>query len=60
MDENYWALFLNDRQVNVIRQALRLQEEAHKRNGFLILEAEASELRAYISDRVIDNARAVV
>ena len=51
---------LSDRQVAVIRQALRLQEEAHKRNGFPTLEVEASDLRAYIADLVIDNAKAVV
>ena len=51
---------LNDRQIVVIRQALRLQEEAHKRNGFLVLEVEASDLRSYIADLVIDNAKAVV
>lgn len=53
-------LQLTDRQVIVLRQALRLQEEAHKRNGFFTLEAEASDLRSYIADLVIDNARAVV
>jgi hypothetical protein len=51
---------LSDRQVVVLRQALRLQEEAHNRNGFRTLESEASELRSYIADLVIDNARAVV
>jgi len=54
------TLDLTDRQVVVIRQALRLQEEAHKRNGFITLEAEASSLRSHIADAVIDNAKAVV
>ena len=51
---------LNDRQIVVIRQALRLQEESHKRNGFPTLEAETSSLRSYIADLVIDNAKVVV
>jgi hypothetical protein len=50
-------LDLTPRQVEVVRQALRLQEEAHKRNGFKVLEIEAQEFRSYISDAVIDSQR---
>jgi hypothetical protein len=50
-------LDLTPRQVEVVRQALRLQEEAHKRNGFKVLEIEAQEFRSHISNAVIDNQR---
>jgi hypothetical protein len=50
-------LDLTPRQVEIVRQALRLQEEAHKRNGFKVLEIEAQELRSHISNAVIDNQR---
>jgi hypothetical protein len=50
-------LDLTPRQVEIVRQALRLQEEAHKRNGFKVLEIEAQEFRSYISDAVIDSQR---
>ena len=50
-------LDLTPRQVEIVRQALRLQEEAHKRNGFKVLEIEAQELRSHISNAVIDSQR---
>jgi len=53
-------LDLTPRQVEVIRLALRTQEEAHKRNGFPVLQFETSDLRAYIADLVIDNAKAIM
>ena len=39
MSENL-LLDLTPRQVEVLRQALRLQEEAHKRNDFKVLEVK--------------------
>lgn len=54
MSENL-LLDLTPRQVEVLRQALRLQEEAHKRNGFKVLEIEAQEFRAYVSNALLDN-----
>jgi len=56
MSENL-LLDLTPRQVEIVRQALRLQEEAHKRNGFKVLEIEAQELRSHISNAVIDSQR---
>jgi hypothetical protein len=56
MSENL-LLDLTPRQVEIVRQALRLQEEAHKRNGFKVLEIEAQELRSHVSDAVIDSQR---
>jgi hypothetical protein len=50
-------LDLTPRQVEIVRQALRLQEETHKRHGFKVLEIEAQELRSHISDAVIDSKR---
>jgi hypothetical protein len=56
MSENL-LLDLTPRQVEIVRQALRLQEETHKRNGFKVLEIEAQELRSHVSDAVIDSQR---
>jgi len=56
MSENL-LLDLTPRQVEIVRQALRLQEEAHKRNGFKVLEIEAQEFRSHISNAVIDSQR---
>jgi len=53
-------LDLTPRQVEVIRLALRNQEETHKRNGFKVLQVETSDLRSYIADRVIDNSKSIV
>ena len=50
-------LDLTPRQVEVVRYALRLQEEAHKRNDFKVLEVEAQELRSHISNALLDNQR---
>ena len=52
-------LDLTPRQVEVIRQSLRTQEESHKRNGFPVLQDETSALRSHIADAVIDNAKAM-
>ena len=56
MNDNI-LLDLTPRQVEVIRHALRLQEETHKRNDFKVLEVEAQELRSHISDVIIDSQR---
>lgn len=45
---------LSDRDVEVIRMALRAQEEAHKKNGFSVLVIEVSQLRAKIADALLD------
>jgi hypothetical protein len=39
------TLELSDRELIVIRQALRTEEERHKRNDFRVLELEAQEVR---------------
>ena len=48
-------LDLSPRQVEIIRLALRLQEQAHKRNDIKTLEREVQDLRSYIGNAIIDN-----
>lgn len=48
------SLGFTQREVDVIRSALRLQQETHKRNGFNVLVIETEELRSKINDSVID------
>ena len=40
--------------VEIIRRALRDQEEAHKRNDFKILQERVADLRSKISDAILD------
>lgn len=53
-------LDLTDREVEVIRMALRLQEENHKRNDFQALVLEVADLRSKVNDFVLDNSRSMV
>ena len=54
MNDNL-LLDLTPREVEVIRMALRANEESHKKNGFSILVIEVSQLRGKISDALLDN-----
>ena len=45
---------LTPREVEVIRGALRLQQETHKRNDFKVLVIEVESLRSKISDAILD------
>ena len=47
-------LDLTPREVEVIRSALRQQEEQHRRNDFKILMVECEVLRSKISDAILD------
>lgn len=47
-------LELTEREVEVIRQALRHNEEAHKRNDFKVLVLEVQDLRSKINDAIIN------
>lgn len=47
-------LDLTDREVEVIRMALRAQQDLHKRNGFDILVNEVGDLRSKIADAILD------
>lgn len=53
-------LDLTPREVEVIRSALRQQEEQHRRNDFKTLRAECEELRSKINDAILDLRTAVV
>lgn len=53
-------LDLTPREVEVIRGALRLQQETHKRNDFKVLVIEVESLRSKISDTILDLRQAVV
>lgn len=46
-------LDLTNREVEVIRQALRGAEEAHKRNDFKALVLEVQGLRSKVNDAMI-------
>jgi hypothetical protein len=54
MNENL-LLDLTPREVEVIRMALRANQENHKKNGFSTLVIEVLQLRGKISDALLDN-----
>lgn len=47
------TLELNEREIQVIRDALRMAEASHKRNDFKALVLEAQDLRSKINDAII-------
>ena len=57
MTHDNLLLNLTQREVEVIRMALRMQEDNHKRNDFPALVLETQDLRSKIADMIIDNAR---
>lgn len=57
MTHDNLLLNLTQREVEVIRMALRAQEDNHKRNDFPSLVLEVQDLRSKIADMIIDNAR---
>lgn len=54
MNDNL-LLDLTPREVEVIRMALRTEQEHHRRNGFLVLAQEIMVLRSKISDAILDS-----
>lgn len=54
------SLELTPREVEVVRLALRAQEDAHKRNDFPNLRAEVENLRSKVADAIIDNSTPIV
>ena len=50
-------LDLTPSEVDIIRGALRLQEQGHKNHGFYMLEVNCQALRSRINDAIIDNAK---
>jgi hypothetical protein len=57
MTHDNLLLDLTNREVEVIRMALRVQEDTHKRNDFSHLLVEVQDLRSKIADAIIDNTR---
>lgn len=53
-------LLLTEREVEVIRQALRKAEETHKRNDFKALVLEVQDLRSKVSDALLDTKQVLV
>jgi hypothetical protein len=53
-------LDLTPREVEVIRMALRAQQDVHKRNDFKVLVIEVESLRSKIADAILDLQQAVV
>ena len=51
---------ISDREAEVIRVALRLQYETHKRNDFKTLMVETDDLRSKMNDLILDNHRVIV
>jgi hypothetical protein len=56
MTHDNLLLDLTKREVEVIRGALRLQEDNHKRNDFPTLVVEVQGLRSKIADAIIADA----
>jgi len=48
-------LELSDREVEVVRMALRAEEDKHKRNDFPALVIEVQTLRSKIADAILDS-----
>ena len=53
-------LDLTPREVEVIRMALRAQQDIHKRNDFKVLVIEVETLRSKIADAILDLRQALV
>jgi hypothetical protein len=53
-------LDLTPREVEVIRMALRAQQEIHRRNDFKVLVVEVESLRSKIVDAMLDLRKTLV
>lgn len=49
-------LDLTPSEVNLVRSALRFQQEGHEKNGFKILALSCLDLRNKINDAMIDSS----
>lgn len=56
MPHDNLLLNLTPSEVTIIRSALRLQQDTHKRNDFRALEIAVGELRDKISNTLVDIA----
>jgi len=59
-DDTNLLLDLTPREVEVIRMALRAQQEIHKRNDFKVLVVEVETLRSKIADAMLDLRKTLV
>jgi hypothetical protein len=57
MTHDNLIMVLTPREVEVIRGALRLQEDNHKRNDFPTLVLEVQALRSKVADIIIEHAK---
>lgn len=57
MTHDNLLMALTPREVEVIRGALRLQEDNHKRNDFPTLVLEVQALRSKVADIIIEHAK---
>ena len=55
MSDTNLLLNLTPREIEVIRMALRLKEENHKRNGFNVLVLEVTDLPSKVADSLLDS-----
>ena len=55
MTQDNLLLDLTPREVEIVRMALRVQEDLHKGNGFQALLIEVHVLRSKISDAILDS-----
>lgn len=56
MPDDNLLLNLTPSEVTIIRSALRLQQDTHKRNDFRALEVAVGDLRDKISNTLVDIA----
>lgn len=56
MPDDNLLLNLTPSEVTIIRSALRLQQDTHKRNDFRALEVAVGDLRDKISNALVDIA----
>ena len=54
MSEENLLLNLTPSEVQIIRLALRLQQDSHQRNGFKALESAVAELRNKVADSILE------
>lgn len=55
MTHDNLLLDLSPREVEIVRMALRMQEDNHKRNDFKALVLEVQDLRSKITNAILDS-----
>ena len=54
------SIMLDEREFNILRQALRAEEERNKKAGFNALAEQARELRNKLVDMALDSAKGLL